>query len=68
MVQFTMNMSILHMYRQTRFGLLKEFDTILNPIPDQENSTGWSTDKLCKMCLLILLGLELNSSVVPLML
>jgi hypothetical protein len=35
-------------------------------IPDEV--TGWSTDKLCKMCLLILLGLELNSSVVPLML
>ena len=34
-------------------------------IPDEV--TGWSTDKLCKMCLLILLGLELNSSVVPLL-
>jgi hypothetical protein len=65
MVQLTMNTSILHMYHQTRFGLLKEFDTILNPIPDKE---GWSTDQLCKVCILLLLGLELNSSVVPLML
>jgi hypothetical protein len=64
MVQHTMNTSIPHMYRQTRFGLLKEFDTIPN-IPDKE---GWSTDQLCKVCILLLLGLELNSSVVPLML
>jgi len=43
--------------------------SIVKPIQDQEGSvSGWSTDQLCKVCLLVLLGLELNSSVVPLML
>jgi len=39
--------------------------TTSNDIPDQVVNS--HADKLCKVCVLVLLGLELNGSVVPLL-
>lgn len=57
------------MWTLIRIGLVKEFDTI-SEIPDQEKAGAirMDTSDLCKLCIFVLLGLELNSSVVPLML